>query len=62
MWYFIVGAAVGVAQLVVPNLRRLSQAKAPIQGVLAAAALGAAVYGTILWAAGSLFWAVGSLF
>lgn len=53
MWYFIAGAAVGAAQLILRSPIRFLQATYPIQGALTAAALGAAVYGTIFWLIGS---------
>lgn len=52
MWYFIAGAAVGVAQLILRSPVQFFQANYPIQGALTAAALGAAVYGTIFWLVG----------
>lgn len=53
MWYFIAGATVGVAQLILRSPIQFLQANYPIQGALTAAALGAAVYGTIFWLVGS---------
>lgn len=53
MWYFIAGAALGVAQLVLRSPLQFLQADHPIQGALTAAAVGAAVYGTLFWLIGS---------
>jgi hypothetical protein len=53
MWYFVVGAVVGVAQLILRNPTQFFQANYPIQGALTAATVGAAAYGTIFWLIGS---------
>jgi hypothetical protein len=54
MWYFIIGALLGLAQLILRNPLRFFYANHPVQGALASSVLGAAVYGTILWMIGSL--------
>jgi len=53
MWYFIAGALVAIAQLILRSPLQFFQANYPIQGLMVTAALGAAVYGTIFWAVGS---------
>jgi hypothetical protein len=53
MWYFVAGAVVGVAQLILRNPIQFFQASYPVQGALTSAALGAAVYGAIFWFIGS---------
>jgi hypothetical protein len=49
MIYFIIGAALGVAALLFRNPGGVSNANHPIQSILTAAVLGAAVFGTIIW-------------
>jgi len=53
MWYFIVGAALGVVSLIIKNPIALFKSDHPIQGVAFVAFLGAAIYGTILWIIGN---------
>ena len=53
MWYFVAGAVLGVAQLILRSPIQFLQASYPIQGTLTAAVLGAAVYGTIFWLIGA---------
>ena len=53
MWYFVAGAVVGVAQLILRSPIQFFKGSYPVQGALTSAALGAAVYGTIFWLIGS---------
>ncbi|MBG6202638.1 hypothetical protein IWQ48_003785 [Labrenzia sp. EL_13] len=55
MWYFVIGAIIAVAQLVLRNPIQFLQAEHPIQGAVTAAVLGAVVYGSILWLIGYFF-------
>jgi len=51
MWWLI-GAGVGVLQLLLNAKSRAIMAQSgshPIQGLIAGAVLGAAIYGTLLW-------------
>ncbi len=49
MWWFVLGAVLGVVQLVVRLHREPPEADNLLVGVLVSALLGAALYGTILW-------------
>jgi hypothetical protein len=49
MVWFIVGAAIGCIQVALRFLPRRIYLNHPIQGFLFAAAMGAVVYGTVLW-------------
>ena len=53
MWYFIVGAALGVVSLIAKNPIAFFQSNHPIQGAVFVAVVGAAIYGTILWVIGN---------
>lgn len=58
MWYFIAGAVLGVAQLILLSSTyfiHLIQTNYAIQGALTAALLGAGVYGTVFWLIGTIF-------
>jgi hypothetical protein len=50
MIWFLLGAALGAAQLAVPIVRGTRESEMPVLFIAFGAALGAAVYGTILWA------------
>lgn len=54
MWYFIVGAALGVVSLIAKTPIAFFQSNHPIQGAAFVVVVGAAVYGTILWVIGNL--------
>lgn len=49
MLYFAIGAGVGLLQMSIRVIRRPTTLQYPIQGFLMAGALGAVIYGTILW-------------
>lgn len=49
MWYFVAGAVLGVAQLILRKPIQFLQTIHPIQGELPVTVLGAAVYGTLFW-------------
>jgi hypothetical protein len=55
MWYFIVGAILGVISLIARNPVEFGQAEHKFQGALVAGILGAATYGTIFWLISRLF-------
>lgn len=55
MWYFIAGAALNVAVTFMRNPIFVLQSKYMMQGLLFAAAVGAAIYGTIFWLIGYFF-------
>jgi hypothetical protein len=55
MWYFIAGAVLGVVSLIARNPIAFLQSNHPIQGAAFVAVIGAAIYGTILWAIGNWF-------
>ena len=55
MWYFIAGAAVNIAVMFTRNPIEILQSKFMLQGLLVAAAVGAAIYGTLFWLIGYFF-------
>jgi hypothetical protein len=54
MWYFVLGALLGVVSLIYQNPVAFLQSNHPIQGAIGMAILGAAVYGSVLWTIGNL--------
>lgn len=49
MIWFLVGAGLGCVQMAISLARKPMTVEHPYQGFAVAAALGAAIYGTILW-------------
>lgn len=49
MIWFLIGAGLGVLQMVISLIRRPVTGGHPIQGLVTAAVLGALVWGTLLW-------------
>ncbi|MDW9638489.1 hypothetical protein [Sinorhizobium meliloti] len=49
MLYFVIGALIGMGQMLWRFIRKPFDMNYPVQGFAFSAALGAASYGTILW-------------